>query len=388
MKLNLRHFVVFSLAVIAVAVAATFAIDPAFAHAAFVSDHVTYTATLGSTVLTYSDWSKRLDANGKVDKVVEILDQTNEALADMLVMEANNGTTHKTTVRTGIPEAAWRLLNYGVPNVKSRTAQITDTSGMLEAYAEIDKALADLNGNTNAFRLSEAKAIMEGMNQQMAQTLFYGNTRTNPERFLGLTPRYASLDPTVALSAENVIDGGGTGSDNTSIWFIGWSANTVHGFFPKGSKAGLSQNNLGEQTLFDDNGGKYQGYRDHFKWDLGLSLRDWRYCSRICNVDVSAITTDPDAMKALIGFMIDAEEHIPNTAGRYSSNEGEETGNMTFAWYMNKQVRAALRKGILEKIANNLTEEKVAGKRVTMFDGFPVRRVDALSNLETRVTPP
>jgi hypothetical protein len=46
-------------------------------------------------------------------------------------------------------------LNYGVASSKSRTAQVTDSCGMLEAYAEIDKALADLNGNSAAFRLSE-----------------------------------------------------------------------------------------------------------------------------------------------------------------------------------------------------------------------------------------
>jgi hypothetical protein len=238
-------------------------------------------AVVGTTVLTYADWAKRLDKNGKVDKVLEILHLTNEVLPDMLVMEANNGTTHKTTVRTGIPEAAWRLLNYGVPRVKSQTAQITDASGMLEAYAEVDKALADMNGNTNAFRLSEAKAIMEGMNQQMASTLFYGNTAATPERFLGLSPRYASLDPAVADSAENVIDGGGTGADNTSIWFIGWSSTTIHGFFPNGSKVGLQHMDKGQVTLDDANGNHYEGYRDHFKWDLGLSVRDWRYAVRI-----------------------------------------------------------------------------------------------------------
>ncbi len=34
--------------------------------------------------------------------------------------------------------------------------------GMLETYSEIDKALADLNGNTAAYRLSEDRAFLEG----------------------------------------------------------------------------------------------------------------------------------------------------------------------------------------------------------------------------------
>ena len=50
--------------------------------------------------------------------------------------------------------------------------QVTDSIGMLETYAEVDKSLADLNGNTDEFRLSEDRAFIEAMNQAMAQTLF------------------------------------------------------------------------------------------------------------------------------------------------------------------------------------------------------------------------
>lgn len=331
-------------------------------------------ATVGALAITYADWAKRLDANGRVDKIVEILNQWNEILDDMLVREANDGTGHRTTVRTGIPAAAWRMLNYGVPNAKSQTAQVRDTTGMLETYSEVDKALADMNGNTAQFRLSEANAIMEGMNQQMTQTMFYGNTDVNPERFLGLAPRLNTLSGTVASSA-NIVDGGGVGSDNTSIWLVVWGENTVHGIFPKGSKAGISHNDLGEQTLFDGNQNKFQGYRDHFKWDLGLTVRDWRFVVRIANIDVSDVTTGNDAsLKNIVNLMTDAEERIPMM------------GMGTPVWYMNRQMRTGLRKGITSKISNQLTTETVAGKRVTTFDGFPVRRVDSILNTEARVT--
>lgn len=329
-------------------------------------------ATVGALALTYADWAKRLDPNGRVDTIIEILNQWNEVLDDMLVREANDGTGHRTTVRTGIPQAAWRMLNYGVPNVKSQTAQVRDTTGMLEAYSEVDKALADMNGNTAEFRLSEAQAIMEGMSQQMAGTLFYGNTDANPERFLGLAPRFSSLS---ASSGANVVDAGGTGSDNTSIWLVVWGENTVHGLFPKGSKAGIQHQDLGEQTLFDGNNNKYQGYRDHFKWDLGLTVRDWRFVVRIANIDVSDVTSGVVAnLKGLIDRMVDAEERVP------------QLGLGRAVWYMNRQMRTGLRRGVLEKISTNLTDETVAGKRVTMFDGIPVRRVDQILNTEARVT--
>src|SRR5690348_17334876 len=119
-------------------------------------------ATVGALALTYADWAKRLDAGGRIDKIVEILNQWNEILDDLVTLEANDGTGHRTTVRTGIPQGTWRMLNYGVPNAKSTTAQVRDTTGMLEVYSEVDKALADMNGNTADFRLSEATAVMEG----------------------------------------------------------------------------------------------------------------------------------------------------------------------------------------------------------------------------------
>jgi hypothetical protein len=97
------------------------------------------------------------------------------------------------------------------PN-KSTTVQVTDTCGMLEAYAEVDKALADLNGNTAAFRLSEDRAHIEGIAEELAsKTLFYGNEKTQPEAFTGLAPRFSSVVAATAQSADNVIDHGGTG---------------------------------------------------------------------------------------------------------------------------------------------------------------------------------
>lgn len=136
-----------------------------------------------------------------------------------------------------------RLLNYGVQPSKSTTVQVTDSVGMLETYAEVDKSLADLNGNTAEFRLSEDRAFIEAMNQQMAQTLFYGDSSVNPQQFMGLSSRYSSLS---AGNAQNIIDAGGTGTDNTSIWLVVWGENTVHGIFPKGQKAGIQMEDKGQ----------------------------------------------------------------------------------------------------------------------------------------------
>jgi hypothetical protein len=327
-------------------------------------------ATIGNLALSLSDWAKRLDPGGKTARIVEILNQTNHILEDMMWVEGNLPTGHRTTIRTGLPVATWRKLNYGVPRGKSTSAQVQDVTGMLEVYSEVDKALADLNGNSAEFRLSEDKAFIEGMNQQAATALVYESETANPERITGLAPRFNTL---AADNATNIIDAGGTGTDNTSIWLIVWGDMTCHGIFPKGSRGGLRQKDLGEQTVFDGNAppGQYQAYRTHYKWDFGLSLRDWRYVVRVCNLDVSDLAGASPVN--LINLLIRAINKIPNM----------EVGRP--AIYCNRAVKTWLEIQVLNKPNMALKWEDWAGKPVLTFRGIPIRTVDAILNTEARV---
>lgn len=331
---------------------------------------------------TLLDLAKRSDQNGKIMSIVEILNAQNEILDDMTWLEGNLVTGHRTTVRTGIPAPTWRKLYGGVQPNKSSTAQITDNCGMLEAYAEIDKALADLNGNTAEFRLSEDMAFIEGMNQQVASTLFYGNETSLPESFTGLSPRYNSLS---ATNAENIINAAGAGADNGSIWLICWSPRTVHGIVPKGSVAGLQTQDLGEVTIENADGasGRMQAYRTHYRWDVGLALRDWRYVVRIANIDKSDRSVVFNAGTFATGanlpnLMFDAMRKVPNlSAGRC-------------AFYMARDMASFVAK---QKAAMGLpggvtAPENMGGDRrfTETFNGIPIRRVDALSADEALVT--
>lgn len=328
--------------------------------------------TLATTHPTLLDLTKRLDPNGKIDTIAEILTQENPVLEDMAFVEGNLPTGHRTTIRSGLPTPTWRKLYGGVQPTKSRTVQVTDACGMLEAYAEVDKALADLNGNTAAFRLSEDRAHIEGMAQELASTIFYGNESTEPEAFTGLAPRYNSL---TAENKDNIINAAGAGADNTSIWLVVWGDQTCHGIYPKGSKAGLQMEDKGQVTIenVDGNGGRMEAYRTHYRQDAGLTLRDWRYVARVCNIDVSDLDTLANT-KNLITWMIQASERIPSF------------GKGRAVWYVNRTIREKLRLGIQEKIASNLSWESVAGKRVMTFDDIPVKRCDALLNTEAVVS--
>jgi major capsid protein gp7 len=332
-------------------------------------------ATLGSTLYqTFLDLARKLDPDGKIAKIAEIMEQYNEVLDDMLWKEGNLPTGEKTTIRTGLPAATWRKLNYGVQPSKSTTAQITDSCGMLEAYSEVDKDLADLNGNTAEFRLTEDRAQLEGMNQTLAATIFYGDTTVNPERFVGLAPRYAAVSG-ASRTKNNVLDAGGTGSTNTSVWLCHWGPETMYGIYPRGSMGGFQHRDLGEQTLWDNQTppGKYQGYRTHYKWDCGLTVRDWRFQVRIANIDVALLTKNASAGADLIDLMEQAFEILP----------ARQMGTPVF--YCNKTIKSFLRRQMANKSNARLNFDEVMGKHVLSFDGTAVRRVDQILNTESRV---
>ncbi len=344
-------------------------------------------ATLASSALTLAEWATRLDANGRTAPIVELLGQTNEMLTDMLWMQCNDGSGHKTTIRTGFPVATWRLLNYGVQKSKSTTSQVKDTCGMLEAYSDIDKTLADLNGNTAEFRLGEDQAFIESMNQAMQSTVLQGNQAANPERFTGLAPRFNSL---AAPNAQNIVNAGGNSSTNTSIWLVGWGQNTVHGLFPNGSKAGLQVRDLGEVALYDENQNVFQGYRTHFKWDAGLTVRDWRYVVRIANVNVTAnvVTTTN-----LVNHLIAAVNKVPFVSAAGNSpppgaagGTATRPGQVNFAFYCNRIVRTAFDIQAMSKSNNFLTLETRDGRPYTAFRGIPIRICDQIGSNEGNVS--
>jgi hypothetical protein len=337
-------------------------------------------AVLQTTWPTLVDLTNRIDPDGSIARIAELLNQTNEILEDVPWIEGNLPTGHQTTVRTGIPAPTWRKLYGGVLPTKSTVAKIVDTCGMMEAYGEVDKALADLNGNTAAFRFSEEKPLLQGFAHEFAKQVFYSNEATNPEQFTGLAPRFNTKTTSNAQSAQNVIDGGGSGSTNTSVWLVVWGDNTVHGIYPKGSKAGLHMEDKGQVTLENAGNdsnftGRMEAYRTHYRWDCGLTVRDWRYVVRIANIDVTALVKDAASGGDLIDLMTQALELIQNL------NDGRA------AFYVNRRIRGFLRRQMVNKIKQStLTWEMVQGKMVMNLDGVPVRRCDQILNTEAQIT--
>lgn len=340
-------------------------------------------ATIGESVLTLTDWGKRFGPDQKVSYICELLSQTNEILTDMPFKEGNLPTGERITQRTSLPTVYWRKFNSGVTPSKSTTAQLDVQCGMLEAWSEVDKDIAELGGDVNQFRLSESMAFLEAMNQEWSQTLFYGS-KSNPEEFVGLAEMYNS---TSESNGQNVLLAGGSGSDNSSVYLVGWGDNSCYSVFPKGSQAGLYHEDLGlvtVETTAGIAGNRMRAYQEHYQLKTGLVVKDWRYAVRIANIDISDLkatsgTQETTDATFLIDLMDQAIARMPTL------------NNIQPAFYANRTVLAALRTAARKTASSVLSVEpglNQFGKSVfeLRFQGIPVRMVDQLNTDESLIS--
>ena len=332
---------------------------------------------------TLLDVVRRQEPGGKIDIIAEILMQYHDINDDIPWKEGNLPTGNLTTVRTSNPTPTFRLLNQGVVPTKSTTGQIIDTCAIIEDRSFIDKDLADMSGDREAFRMSEDKSKIQAFMNTFASTLIYGDTDVNPERFNGLATRYFAVSG--QTTSTNVIDALGTGSDNTSVWLLNWSEDRLFGIYPKNTKAGLSVENKGEMEILDPNtaGAYLTALVTKYQWKCGLTIRDWRDVVRICNIDKSDLDTasnSTDTSTNLLKWMSLAIDKLPPG----------QNGRPVF--YMNNNTMGLLRIKMQDKSNIHLRLEELSGyspinRRPTLtFQGVPCRRVDEILNTEARVT--
>lgn len=330
-------------------------------------------ATIGNSYLSLADLRKQQNKNDEVADIIEIMAQQNDMIADAPTFEANEGNSHLTTIRAGLPTPTWRKLYQGVQPTKGTTTQVKDTTGFMEDWSEIDAKLVEKAKNPQKFRMNEGRSHIMGIAHELAATLVYGDTATDPEKFTGLAPRFS--DPNADNGAQ-LINGGGTGSDNTSVWFVTWGEQTCHMIYPEGSPLGIRREDFGEETKENSDGSLYRVFREKFGMDVGLSVRDWRAISRVCNIDVSALTADAATGADLIDLMIDAYYQL--------DNPGMANGNCVI--YAGRTVAKFLHKQAMNKTNVELSLDEYAGKKIPMFLGHPIRRMDAILETEAAIS--
>jgi hypothetical protein len=334
-------------------------------------------STLATTHPTMADLAKMIGPDGGYMEIAEVLNQSNEIMADMVWLPTNKTTSHMGLIRTGIPLPTWMKLNYGIPPTKGETAPIEDQTALLGNYHEVACELADLYPDANQFRMAEAAGIIEGFGQELAQNIIYGNEATDVTKFTGLAARFNSKS---AVSGQNIVDAGGDGSSLTSIWLVGWGPRTIHGIYPKNTKAGLQHEDKGRATSenFGGTGLRMEIYRSYFSQKAGLHVRDWRYAVRIANIKIGDLKADLSSGPDLIDLMAQALVKIPNRSGA------------RFAWYANQTILGFVHRQAMNKKNVQLSVSEVKdGAGMTQghsVGGIPMRRVDQLLNTEAQVT--
>ncbi len=339
---------------------------------------------LGQTLHTMADLTARLDPDGKVAKIGEWLSQTNEWMGFLKWKEGNLPTGERTTVRTGLPTVYYRGYNQGVDPSKSRVAQIDEGAALLEGKSAVDREIAKAHGDVGEYRLTEAGAFFESMTQTHATTSFFGNASASPKEFTGLAPRYNS---TTGSTGDQIILGGGAGSDNSSIWLVVTGPMGVMGIYPKGTKAGISHIDVtGSTGTADDgvdvglyypdaDGKEFLALIDQYNLHCGLSIKDPRKVVRIANIDRSLLTTNYATGARLQMLMVEALNRV----------DGLSSPGHSAAWFMDRNATSFLERQLLNDKNPYLGYDNVDGQRQVSFGGIPIKRVDALRVNEATV---
>lgn len=310
--------------------------------------------------MTLAELARRKDPSGKLMDIVEVMSAENAILDDIPWQEGNLETGHKMLERTALITPTWRRYGEGVAATKTRTAPFEETCGMLEDYSKCDVDLANLGGNPAAARLSEAKGKLESFAQETATGLFYHSTNATPQKIHGLAARYPAT--TGYKSSGYVLKGTNAGVNCHSLWAISWGPEKVFGIYPKGSKLGLQHNDKGEQLVTEADGSMSRWYVDHFKWDMGFAVQDYRYVVRYQwdpdDVDMAA---DKKGLLIAIQRMLNTIKNPENAI-----------------IYANPTTLMRLDDQRLNASVGDMGEIVINGRRLRTFMGTPLRRCDAL----------
>lgn len=338
-------------------------------------------AELDNVNPTFLDLQKILDPAGNVVQVAEVLNETNEGIMEWMTwQEGNLPTGHMHAFATELPSVSYGALYKGVTASMGRNRQVTDTTMQFQSLAEVDTRSVDMASNPEMARWIHDRKHLTAIREDFFRLLFYGDPATNHLHFRGFAPRFAD---TSANNGDSVILSGLTpsGSDNESIWLIGWSPETCFGIIPRNAPGGpglqMMDSGVVELENGDGNNGRLKVYRTWFEMWAGLAITDWRYVVRLANVDYSQVNPDPaDGGPNLIEKMKEMIERIPG-----------EASDVRLAFYASRNMRQRIRQQYANSVKNaTLTMEAVGGtspRAQVGVDGIPVYRVDALSAANT-----
>lgn len=334
-------------------------------------------AAKGLSLLTMADVAK--SKNKAIGKVAEVLMQHDPMLGDIPYMPMNEKTVHIETIRSGLPEVYYRKANQPIPPSKSTTEERSFSAAHFESKSQIDKMVAARGGKDRIAynRWNQAKGHIQANAKEHAYLTIYGSPVDATEKTAGLMDVYSTLNSAVPTSKQ-IVDAGGTGSDNTSMLLVHWGEDAIFGVYPEGTQAGLKREDKGMVQIYgvDKNGnpGTFWGYEEDFEIDHGLVVKDYRQAARIANIDVTTLKSGVGAAD-----LIEASIYAAALIDTPSNGKGFWYVNRTIETYLMIQAKRQVSAG------GGLTFENYQGQPVLHLHGRPVRRSDTLLNTESRV---
>ncbi len=323
-------------------------------------------ATLATNTTTLSDLVKMLGPDGKLLRFANILEKLSPVINDLPFVRGNLTTGHRVQVVTSLPSPTSRRLNQRVLPTKATSDQNDEQCAQLVDYADVDCSIAEMSGDVEGYRMKQAMLHMQGLTHEFERQFFYGNSAVVQEEMDGVLPR-------LAAAADNVIDAGGAGADNSSIVLACYSESTIYGITPKDLPSGIRHENKGRRVS-ETTAGLIDVYTDRWELNCGLCVEDPRWLAAIRAIDVSTVVADKTgATTGLINLILDLLHSVPNI----------DSPLVKPVLYMNRTLAKCLDIQAQNKSNLHLEIGHEEGDRKVKVRGVPIHVSDALTETES-----
>jgi len=331
-------------------------------------------ATLGTDYVTIADFQARTKADGSFEhKMANRVARTNQLLQYIPWIRGDKDDGNTVVQATKLPTVGYIKYNKAPTKSKGAAVQVTFDTGVLKTFSDIDAELVDSKVDKAGFRQGEDMLFVEAMNQQVASDLIYSNIATVPEKFNGLASLYAAPNTTRNNYGYYMLNGGGSGSDNTSIWLMSLGEDGVAGIFGKAGHAGLSMKDHNKVWGPDASGNDMEWYRSEYRWEVGLQVKRPGAVVRICNIDVSAILAESSAA--------DLSTLVQRAIGLIEPG----LGRIVIA--CNRTMKTWFRIQASKETTLGLHDiQDTFGKPIQAVDGYPIIQMDTITNAEATIS--
>jgi len=349
-------------------------------------------AVVGGTFMTHADYIRQTKPDGTVARVViDQLRQTNSIVQDAVYTPSDQPWSKTSIIRVGEPTTTMRGINEYVAPSKTTHEQRVEAMSIIQSWSDIDAILVDnaksVDDGAKA-RMNQIRGHMVKHAKDLALHIIYSSSQTNAKAFDGLQVRYASTSS--GEQAVNVISAGGTTSSaQASLYLVGWASEAnpegISLIHPPAFPMGINHKNHGTKPMPDASGNLLTKYLDEIQQVVGVSVPNWQYGGRVCNIETShfdALTSTqaPTSFANLLHKSLELLNRMPMDAP-----------GITWKWYAPRKIASGLMRLMVEKQSSAVslrTSQNEAGKTIHTMNlwGLDLGIVDQMAINEAVVS--